>query len=229
MAPVLCWAQEQATRATLTVTNDSFAGDSVGVQNNELGVTANATLRLVGQCQWSDQCDQSGRRRGEGDRQRQLRPLAGRRQLRHARFARLFRAQPPASMFLAPSGSTFQGQGTGQGTGAGLGIALGGNPVAVIPGGGTVTFVGNGGTVNITGESGSPDVFTINDTSVVYSAADGLAGTTIVFAGTGMTRNVTAQGTSNTFNIVGAGRADRRGAWWVARAPTCSFSAAHRN
>ena len=51
----------------------------------------------------------------------------------------------------------------------------------------------------------APNVFTIKDTSVQFNAADALSGTTINFTGTGLTRYVDAQGTTNTFNIQGAG------------------------
>ena len=89
----------------------------------------------------------------------------------------------------------------------GLGVTLGVSPVGIIAGGDTVAFTGSGGTVTINGETGpgSTDVFNINDTTVQFNAADGLAGTTISFDGDGITRNVDAQGSVNTFNIQGAG------------------------
>ena len=79
--------------------------------------------------------------------------------------------------------------------------------MGTIPGGDTLAFTGSGGTVTINGETGtgSTDVFNINDTTVQFNAADGLAGTTISFNGNGITRNVDAQGSVNTFNIQGAG------------------------
>ena len=88
-----------------------------------------------------------------------------------------------------------------------LDVSLDGNSVGIDSGGDTLAFVGTGGTVTINGESGSgsTDVFTIKDTSVQFGAADGLSGSTINFTGTGLTRNVDAQGTTNTFNIQGAG------------------------
>ena len=96
---------------------------------------------------------------------------------------------------------------------ASLNVSLGGTAVGSIVGGGKLSFIGSGGTVTINGESGAgSDVFTINDTSVSFGAADGLAGTTISFAGTGFTRNVDAQGVTNTFNIVGPGVSGPSGA-----------------
>jgi hypothetical protein len=50
-----------------------------------------------------------------------------------------------------------------------------------------------------------PDVFTVKDTSVQYDAADGLHGMTIEFDGAGLSRNVIGEGTTNTFDIEGAG------------------------
>ena len=88
-----------------------------------------------------------------------------------------------------------------------LEVTLGGLPVGTVAGGGTLSFSGSGGTITINGESGtgSRDVFDINDASVTYAGSDGLSGTTIDFLGTALTSNVVAQGTTNTFNIEGAG------------------------
>ena len=71
--------------------------------------------------------------------------------------------------------------------------------------GDTIGFSGSGGTVVINGEPLVPDAFTIKDTSVQFDAADGLRGATIDFDGTGLTRIVNAEGTTNTFDIEGAG------------------------
>ena len=88
-----------------------------------------------------------------------------------------------------------------------LSVNLNGNPDASIPGGATLSFTGTGGTVTINGEAGpnSTNVFTINYASVAFNAGDALGGTTIDFLATGLTRYVDAQGTTNTFNIQGAG------------------------
>ena len=81
-----------------------------------------------------------------------------------------------------------------------LGIITGTLPV-----GDTLGFFGNG-MLDVFGESGSvADVFTIEDTSVQYDAADGLHGMSIGVNGTSLTRNVIAEGTTNTFNIAGGG------------------------
>ena len=111
---------------------------------------------------------------------------------------------PDFLVFNATTGNQYVLTPTGGNTS--LGVSLGGNPVGTIPGGGTLEFTGSGGTVTINGESGSPDVFTIQDTSVQFNASDGLSGTTINFINGGVTtRSVDALGTTNTFNIEGAG------------------------
>ncbi|MFI5455752.1 MAG: beta strand repeat-containing protein [Isosphaerales bacterium] len=71
--------------------------------------------------------------------------------------------------------------------------------------GDTIGFSGSGGSVAIHGEPLVPDVFTIKDTSVQFDAADDLHGMTIEFDGSGLSRNVVAEGTTNTFDIEGAG------------------------
>ena len=74
--------------STLTATNDSFAGDTVGVQRQPVERAAHCHDGLVGQQHGPDQCEQPGRHRGEGDRQCQLQPLAGRREHRRPRLPR---------------------------------------------------------------------------------------------------------------------------------------------
>ncbi len=87
-------------------------------------------------------------------------------------------------------------------------LATSGGPFATtIPGGDTLGFAGNGGTITINGESSpSNDLLAIGDTAVEFvNSEDHLNSTTINFIGTGMTRNVVAQGSTNTFYIDGAG------------------------
>jgi len=86
-----------------------------------------------------------------------------------------------------------------------LAITLNGILQGSMPAGDALGFFGNG-VLDIFGESGfTSNVFTIEDTSVQYDAADGLHGMSISLNGTGLTRNVIAEGTTNTFNIAGAG------------------------
>ena len=85
--------------------------------------------------------------------------------------------------------------------------------LGTIPGGDTLGFAGNGGTIGINGETGSiNDAFMVQLTSVQYNAVDGLNGTTINFIGTGMTRNVQAEGLANDFGIEGVGGSGPSGA-----------------
>ena len=63
--------------STLTANNDSFAGDTVGVQNNQSSGSAHHRHGLVGQQHRPDQYGQPRRHRRESDRQCQLQPLAG--------------------------------------------------------------------------------------------------------------------------------------------------------
>ena len=79
--------------------------------------------------------------------------------------------------------------------------------LATIPGGDTLGFAGNGGTITIDGESGTTMHLLRSRTrrSNSQRRLDGLNGTTINFIGTGMTRNVDAEGTNNYFYIEGAG------------------------
>ncbi len=86
-----------------------------------------------------------------------------------------------------------------------LGVYLANGDLGEVTPGDTIGFSGSGGTVLIHGEPLVPDVFTIKDTSVQYAAADGLRGMTINFDGTGMSRTVIGEGTTNTFDIEGAG------------------------
>ncbi len=74
-----------------------------------------------------------------------------------------------------------------------------------IPVGDTIGFSGRGGTVVIGGEPFVSDAFIIKDTSVQFVAADDLHGATIDFDGTGLTKVVNAEGTTNLFDIEGAG------------------------
>ena len=104
---------------------------------------------------------------------------------------------------LVPSGHQCSAEPTSANNG--LDIAQDGIPVASVPPSDTLAFVG-GGTVVVNGESGlASDVFTITDSSVYWGAADALDGMTITFNGTGLTRDINADGTSNTVYIEGAG------------------------
>ena len=74
--------------STLTATNDSFAGDTVGVQNNQTSGPLTATMDWWGSSTGPTNSGNPGGTGATGDRQRQLQPLAGRRQHRRARLPR---------------------------------------------------------------------------------------------------------------------------------------------
>ena len=81
--------------------------------------------------------------------------------------------------------------------------------LATLPGGDKLAFAGNGGTITMDGESGTTSNvwwnYAVYDTYIRFDSLDGLNGTTINFMGTGMTRNLHARGTNNSFFISGAG------------------------
>ena len=85
------------------------------------------------------------------------------------------------------------------------GLAISGDLSGTIPGSDSIVISGDGD-FQLQGESGDvSDVFTITDSAVAFGSPGALAGTTIEFDGPGLTRNVDAMGTSNTFDIEGAG------------------------
>ena len=181
--------------STLTATNDSLAGDTVGVQNNQASGQLTATMDWWGS---STGPNNPGNPGGTGERtigSVNFSPWLGDTNIVAPDYLVLLSTTGEALTVTPNSGNTS------------LGVSLGGNSVGVIPGGGTLSFTGTGGTVTIDGQSGSgsTDVFTIKDTVVQFNAADALSGSTINFNGTSMTRYVDAQGTTNTFNVQGSG------------------------
>ena len=181
--------------STLTATNDSFAGDTVGVKSNQSSGSLTATMDWWGSSTGPTNTSNPGGTGAKVIGSVNFSPWLGDTNI----------VAPDYLVFLSTTGEAFVVTPSSGNTS--LGVSLSGNPTGSIPGGGTLSFAGTGGTVTINGESGpaSTDVFTIKDTSVQFSAADALGGTTIDFLGTGMTRYVDAQGTTNTFNIQGAG------------------------
>jgi len=181
--------------STLTATNDSFAGDTVGVQSNQSSGSLTATMDW-----WSSSTGPTNTSNPSG---------TGAKVIGSVNFSPWLGdvniVAPDNLVFLSTTGEAFVV--TPNSGNTSLGVSLSGNPTGSIPGGGTLSFAGTGGTVTVNGESGpaSTDVFTIKDTSVQFNAADGLSGTTINFRGTGITRDVDAEGTNNTCNIHGAG------------------------
>ena len=180
---------------TATVTNDNLSGDTTGVQNLQTTGSVNATFDWWGGGFGPITPPNPG---GNGSGligKASFSPWLGDANLSSADIL----------VFLATKGNQYVV--TPNSADTILNVTLGGSPVASIAGGGQLVFTGNGGSVAINGETGpgSTDAFNINDTSVEYNVADGLKGDMINFFGTGLTRNVDARGTTNTFNIQGAG------------------------
>ena len=181
--------------STLTANNDSFAGDTVGVQNNQSGGPLTATMDWWGSSAGPNNTGNPGGTGAKAIGSVNFSPWLGDANI----------VAPDYLVFLSTTGEAFAV--TPNSGNTSLGVSLNGNPTGSITGGGTLSFAGTGATVTVNGESspGSTDVFTIKDTSVQFSAADALSGTTINFSGTSVTRYVDAQGTTNTFNVQGAG------------------------
>jgi len=181
--------------STVTATNDNLSGDLVGVLNLENSISVNATLDWWGSSTGPTTTANPGGTGSGLAGKVSFSPWLGDVNLSPVDY--LVFAITTGNLYVVTpnSGKTI------------LNVTLGGNPVGSIAGGNKLGFAGNGGTATINGESGSAstDVFTITDTSVQFNATDGLAGSTINFLGTGMSRNVNAQGTINTFKIQGAG------------------------
>ena len=180
---------------------DSFAGDSVGVQNNESISSVTATTDWWGRPSGPANADNSGG--------------TGAMTLGSVTFSPWLgdsnTITPDYLAFLSTPGQSFVV--TPDNNNSRMTVSQGGLAVGSIPGGGTLSFTGTGGTVTIQGEAGaSKDVFTINDTQVQFAASDALSGTTINLFGTSLTRYVAAEGTLNFFNIQGAGASGPSGA-----------------
>ena len=181
--------------STLTANNDSFAGDTVGVQNNQSSGQLSIAMDWWGSSTGPNNTGNPGGTGAKAIGSVNFSPWLGDANI----------VAPDYLVFLSTTGEAFAV--TPNSGNTSLGVSLNGNPTGSIPGGGTLSFAGTGGTVTINGESGSSstDVFTIKDTSVQFNAADALSGTTINFNGTSVTRYVDAQGTTSTFNVQGAG------------------------
>ncbi len=186
------WAGDTAN---LTATNDSFAGNTVGVQNNQTSGLLTAALDWWGNPSGPTNASNPGGGGAQAVGNVDFNPWLGDASI----------VTPDNLMVLASAGNQYAvSPGSGN---TSLGLSVNGSPMGTVTGGGTITFVGTGGMVTINGEtgSGSTDVFTITNTSVKFNAADGLSGSTINLADTGLAFGVNAQGTTNTFSITGTG------------------------
>ncbi len=185
----------ESDTCTVTAANDSFAGDTTGVQNNQTAGSPNATLNWWGSPTGPASASNPGGTGAAAAGNVSFIPWLGDANI----------VAPDYLVFLSTTGDQYAV--TANSGNTALQVTLDGGPVGSVSGGDTLAFTGSGGTVTINGETGvsSSDVLDINDTSVQFAAADSLAGSTIDFTGTAITRNVDAQGTVNTFNIQGAG------------------------
>jgi hypothetical protein len=181
--------------ATLTAANDSFAGDAIGVQDNQSTGSASATLDW-----WGSATGPANSTNPAGTGAKAVGNVAFSPWLGDTAIT-----APDYLVFLSNAGNQYAvSPGAGN---TSLDVTLGGTAVGSITGGGTLGFAGTGGTITVYGESGagSTDVLNVSSKSVQFNADDGMKGSTIDFLGTGLTRNVVAQGTTNTFNIQGSG------------------------
>ena len=181
--------------STLTADNDSFAGDTVGVQNNESGRQVTTSMDWWGSSTGPNNAGNPGGTGAKAIGSVNFSPWLGDATI----------VAPDYLVFLSTTGEAFVV--TPNSGNTSLGVSLGGLSDGSITGGGTLSFAGTGATVTVNGESGSgsTDVFTIQNTSVQFAADDGLSGTTINFSGTNVTRYIDSQGATNTFNIEGTG------------------------
>ncbi len=202
--------------ATLTATNDSFAGDTTGVQDNQSAGSVDAMFDWWGSGTGPTSAVNTGGQGAKAIGNVAFSPWLG----------DANSVSPDSLVFLVTAGNSYVVSPNGGDTG--LNVTLGGNSVGSIPGAGTLAFAGTGGTITIDGESGpgSTDVFTVGNTSVQFDAADGLEGSTINFPGSGLTRNVDAQGATNTFNIQSSGSGGTPGSLVGDSGPTAFVFAA---
>ena len=180
-------------RANLTATNDSFANDFMGVQNNESFNPVTATF------------DWWGSQYGPGTYNSVSGVVAG---ISGNVDDNPWLGDPNivAPDFLVYVTSSINQYAVTPGDGnTTLNVTDGSFDVGSVPFGGAVAFDGNGtgGTVTINGDSGpgSDDLFTVYDEAVEVGSAGGSISGTIAFFGTGITRNVDALGTTDTFQI----------------------------
>ena len=150
--------------STLTADNDSFAGDTVGVQNNQSGGPVTTTMDWWGSSTGPTNAGNPGGTGAKAIGSVNFSPWLGDANI----------VAPDYLVFLSTAGEAFVV--TPNSGNTSLGVSLGGIAVGSITGGGTLSFAGTGATVTINGESGpgSTDVFTIQNTSVQFNAADGL-------------------------------------------------------
>ena len=182
--------------STLTANNNNLAGDGLGVWNLQTSGSVDATLNWWGSVTGPTTSTNPGGTGAGSAGNVDFNPWLGDTNLEPYDYL-VFSTTAGSNYFVTPiSGNTELDVSTF------LGVVIHG---VTIPGGVTLGFAGNGGNISINGETGSiNDAFMVQLTSVQYNALDGLNGKTVNFIGTGMTRNVRAEGLANFFGIEGA-------------------------
>jgi hypothetical protein len=195
--------------STLTANNNNLAGNGAGVANIQASGSVDATLNWWGSTSGPTTNANPGGTGANSDGNVDFSPWLGDANLNPYDYL-VFSTTAGSNYVVTPnSGNTELEVTTFGGT-----VVIGGKTITIpplllgtIPGGDTLGFAGNGGTITIKGETApSNDALAVRDTAVEFvNSADHLNLTTINFIGTGMTRDVAAQGSTNTFYIDGAG------------------------
>src|SRR5262249_30270072 len=141
-----------ADTATLTATNDNFAGDTTGVQNNQSAGSVNATFDWWGSVTGPASATNPAGTGAKVGRNVAVSPRPGDTTI----------IAPEYLVFLSTAGDQYAVSSPGGGNII-LSVSLGGKFVGSIPGAGTLGFAGTGGTIIVYGESGSgsTDVFNV--------------------------------------------------------------------
>ena len=195
--------------STLTAHNNNLAGNETGVANIQASGSVDATLNWWGSTSGPTTSANPGGTGSTSAGNVDFSPWLGDANLEPYDYL-VFSTTAGDNYVVTPdSGNTELVVTTFGGT-----VVIDGRTITIpplllgtIPGGDTLGFAGNGGTIGINGEAApSNDLLAVRDTAVeFFNSADHLNLTTINFIGTGMTRDVTAQGSTNTFYIDGAG------------------------
>jgi hypothetical protein len=190
--------------STATAHDDNMAGDGAGVVNFQTNGTVDARFNWWGSTSGPTTPANPDGTGAASVGNVDFSPWLGDANLNPYDYL-VFSAEVGDNYIVSPlSGNT--GLNITSGNSAGV-IPPYGVSLATITGGGTIGFSGNGGTITVIGETGpSSDIFVVRDTSVqFFNSDDHLFDSMINFVGTGMTRDVKAEGSTNWFEIEGAG------------------------
>ncbi len=191
--------------STLTAHNNNLAGVGAGVSNLQTSGSVDATLNWWGSTSGPTTTANPGGTGSASDGNVDFNPWLGDANLNPYDYL-VFSTTAGDNYVVSPNSGNTELDVTTFG-GVINGVTIPPLLLGTIPGGDTLGFAGNGGTIGIKGETApSNDLLAVRDTAVeFFNSADHLNLTTINFIGTGMTRDVTAQGSTNTFYIDGAG------------------------